>query len=75
MYTREQEGFHPFGDEASGFGGCVGTQEEEEKLLRQDAFNAGYEFAYFGDKRQYDSRFQEDWKRGFRSGEAAAMAD
>jgi hypothetical protein len=74
MYIREQEGFHPFGDEASGFGSIKNSQEDE-RLLKKEAFNAGYEFAYFGVNTPYDPRFQEDWKRGYKSGEAAAMAD
>jgi hypothetical protein len=74
MYLRESDGFHPFGDEASG-NGYVSTQEEEEKLLKQEAFNAGYEKAYFGEEKPYNPSFQKDWERGFRSGEAAAMAD
>jgi hypothetical protein len=74
MYVREKDGFHPFGDEASGVG-CVSTPEEDERLLKKEAFNAGYEFAYFGVNTPYDPRFQEDWKRGYKSGEAAAMAD
>jgi hypothetical protein len=74
MYVREKTGFHPFGDEASGVG-CVSTPEEEEKLLRKEAFNAGYELAYYGEEKPYNKRFQEDWERGFKSGEAAAMAD
>jgi hypothetical protein len=74
MYVREKDGFHPFGDEASSHGRQI-AQEEEEKLAKQQAFNAGYEFAYYGEEKSYDPRFQEDWERGCRSGEAAAMAD
>ena len=74
MYQREKDGFHPFGDEASAHG-CSCTQQEQEKLLRQEAFNAGYVFAYYGEMKPYDQRFQEDWKRGYQSGEAAAMAE
>jgi hypothetical protein len=74
MYVREKTGFHPFGDEASGHG-RQSAQEEDERLLRKEAFNAGYEKAYYGMNTPYDPRFQKDWERGFRSGEAAAMAD
>jgi hypothetical protein len=74
MYLREREGFHPFGDEATAHG-YVSTPEDDERLSRKQAFDAGYEKAYFGIECQYDPRFQEDWKRGFRSGESAAMAE
>jgi hypothetical protein len=74
MYHRESDGFHPFGDEATAHG-YERTREDEEKMLRREAFNAGYEFAYYGEEKSYDPRFQEDWKRGYKSGEAAAMAD
>jgi hypothetical protein len=74
MYTREKEGFHPFGDEATAHGyEC--TRDEEEKMMKQEAFDAGYEKAYFGEEKPYNPSFQKDWERGFRSGEAAAMAD
>jgi hypothetical protein len=75
MYLREREGFHPFGDEAGGYGCGRQSAQEEERLLRKEAFNAGYEKAYYGMNTPYDPRFQEDWKRGFRSGESAAMAE
>jgi hypothetical protein len=74
MYIREKEGFHPFGDEASAHG-CQNTCENEEKMMKQEAFDAGYEKAYFGVDKQYNPQFQKEWERGFRSGEAAAMAD
>jgi len=59
MYQREKDGFHPFGDEASACG-YIPTQQEEEKMLRREAFNAGYAKAYYGEVKKYDPRFQDD---------------
>jgi len=72
MYLREKEGFHPFGDEAASLNVF---SEDDIKLFKKLAYNAGFDAGYHGIETAYDPDFKEDWERGFRAGEAAAMAE